>query len=136
MTRLIAISLILAVSILSGCATAYVPEGMNHCAVFGMCRGGYSENQLDQKTFSVSFQGNGRTPRETTQKYLVYRCAELTVNSGHQYFVFLNEHTEVVKNKYRANAVIQLVSASEAVNNSKALNAKDILKNLEPEIQR
>jgi hypothetical protein len=136
MTRLLAISLALSAAILSGCATVYGPEGLSHCTGFGMCRGGYSEERLDEKTFSVSFQGNKKTARRTTQKYLVYRCAELTVSSGYEYFVIVNENTEEDGDKYRANAVIQVFSDSELVSYASAYNARQILRNLGPEILR
>ena len=135
MTRLLAILLVLSASILSGCATAYAPVGLNHCAGFGMCRGGYSETQLDENTFRVSFQGNGKTPRVTTQRYLVYRCAELTRNLGYDYFVFINENTEAVGDKYRANAVIKVFRGDKPLDNSSAYKARDVLKNLGPQIR-
>ena len=135
MTRKFAILLALSALMISGCATAYVPEGLNHCTGYGMCRGGYSESRLAEDTYRVSFQGNARTSRETTQKYLVYRCAEVTLNSGYEYFVFINENTETEKKKYRANAVIKLYRADQPTNNGRAYNAKQVLENLGPEIR-
>jgi len=133
-TRWVAILLVLSASILGGCSTVYGPEGLSHCTGFGVCSGGYSEEPIDENTFNVSFQGNKKTSRETVEKYLVYRCAELTRSLGYQYFVILNESGETNGKNYRAHAVIQLYS--EPVNFARAYNAREIMANLGPEILR
>lgn len=78
-----------ALSLLSGaCATAYGPAGM---------RGGYTDLQIDSNTFRVEFAGNGFTPRSTVENYLLYRCAELTMRSGHDYFVLIGSDTDAAE---------------------------------------
>jgi hypothetical protein len=78
---LLAVSL----SLLVGCATAYQPSGLG---------GGFTDSQIDANTFRVAFRGNGYTPRETVENYLLLRCAELTVERGFDHFVVLGSDTE------------------------------------------
>jgi hypothetical protein len=77
-SRVVFTSCILCLFILYGCATPYQPEGF---------RGGYSDLLLEGDTFRVSFRGNGYTSADTVETYLLYRCAELAVQRGFDYFV-------------------------------------------------
>lgn len=61
----------------AGCVTAYQPLGST---------GGYAEKQLAKDTFHVSFFGNGSTLRIAVLKYFLFRCAELTIAQGYEYF--------------------------------------------------
>ena len=70
-----------AVLITAGCATAYAPVGSE---------GGYSELRLDESTYRVIFAGNEYTSKETIFQYWFYRCAELTLAKGFDYFVILD----------------------------------------------
>lgn len=65
---------------LGGCATSYGPHGMT---------GGYKERQLDDNTYIVSFFGNGHTGGQQVWNYWIYRCAELTLEKGYDYFMLL-----------------------------------------------
>ena len=76
---------------LAGCATPYQPEGF---------RGGYSDLQIDVNTFRVDFRGNGFTSRRTVEIYLLYRCAELTVEKGYDYFIVVDRGSEVKTGGY------------------------------------
>jgi len=73
-----ALSLIL---FLSGCATAYQPQGMT---------GGFSETQLDTNVFTVTFKGNGFTGRDRANDFTLLRSAELTLEHGFKYFVIID----------------------------------------------
>lgn len=42
----------------------------------------------------VSFKGNGFTGRQKVENYLLYRCAEVTLNDGFDYFVLASEDIE------------------------------------------
>ena len=66
--------------LLTACATRYQPVGFT---------GGHSEVQVDANTYKVSFRGNGYTSRDGVETYLMYRCAELTVETGYDYFVIV-----------------------------------------------
>jgi hypothetical protein len=47
---------------------------------------GYSEQQTEENRYRVSFAGNSATSRQTVEDYLLYRAAELTVQTGHDWF--------------------------------------------------
>lgn len=55
---------------------------------------GYSEQQIERNRYTVSFAGNSLTDRQTVETYLLYRAAELTVNSGYDYFIVVEQDTE------------------------------------------
>ena len=42
----------------------------------------------------VEFKGNGYTSRERVEVFVLYRCAELTVEKGYDYFVITRGDTE------------------------------------------
>src|SRR5271163_5027612 len=76
--KLVALS---AVLFLSGCATAYQPDGVS---------GGYSDQRTDGDTAQVSFRGNLFSTPETLHSYLLRRCADVTLQNGYNYFVLVN----------------------------------------------
>jgi hypothetical protein len=55
---------------------------------------GYSQQQIDGRTWRVEFAGNADTPRETVENYLLYRCAEIMRFGGHEKFVLLDKDVE------------------------------------------
>lgn len=55
---------------------------------------GYGEQQIETNRYRVSFSGNSLTPRTTVQNYLLYRAAELTVQSGNDYFTVVEQDVE------------------------------------------
>ncbi|RZF66326.1 hypothetical protein EWE75_00180 [Sphingomonas populi] len=75
----------------AGCATQtpYRPATGS-----GFARTGYSDRQIEANRFMVSFAGNGYTPRETVERYLLFRAAELTVQQGYDYFVLADRQTD------------------------------------------
>jgi hypothetical protein len=80
---------LLTVAMLAGCArvqpTPYQP------AVEGY---GYSEHQIEDNRYWVSFAGNDETPASTVQKYWLYRIAELTLDHGYDYFTVVDRNLE------------------------------------------
>lgn len=63
--------------VLAGCATPYQPEGYS---------GGFSELQLAENVWRVSFHGNGYTHSVRAENLSLLRCAELTLATGYGYF--------------------------------------------------
>ncbi len=55
---------------------------------------GYSSYKIDGSHWRVSFAGNSLTSRETVEKYLLYRAAELTVEQGYDWFQTSERHTD------------------------------------------
>lgn len=64
--------------LLVGCATAYQRDGFT---------GGYTETQLGENIFRVSFRGNGYTRGERASDLALLRSAELTTENGFRYFI-------------------------------------------------
>lgn len=65
------------VFILTGCATAYQQKSFT---------GGFSELQLSENIWKVSFHGNGYTRSERAEELSLLRCAELTLEKGYTHF--------------------------------------------------
>ncbi len=78
-------------TILTACAgpTPYRPAVGN-----GYNRTGFSDQQIEADRFRVSFSGNSYTSRETVERYLLFRAAELTLQSGHDYFIMADRDTD------------------------------------------
>lgn len=79
----------LALATLAACATptAYGPAATP--------RGyGYSEQQIEQNRFRVSFRGNTVTERDQVEAGLLYRAAELTLTRGGDYFIVADRDTD------------------------------------------
>ena len=81
---------------LAGCMTAtpYQPATASS-------RMGFSDEQIESNRFRVSFAGNSLTSRETVERYLLYRAAELTVQRGFDHFVLVTRDTETKTDTYR-----------------------------------
>jgi len=97
MKKLIAITF--AALILQGCATSYQKIGF-------LTGGGYSEIQLDENVFNVSFRGNGYTSRERVADFTLLRSAELTLEHGFQYFAIIDA------NSYTSNSTYTMPTTS------------------------
>jgi len=97
-TRSAAIAAVMALAAgLSACATAtpYQPN-VPGAAVSG----GYSDYRLDTNRFRVTFAGNTLTSRETVERYLLYRAAELTIAEGHDWFMIAARDTDKTTRTY------------------------------------
>jgi hypothetical protein len=77
---------------LAGCETAtpYQPLG----APGTHASGGYSDQQIEANRWTVSFSGNDLTSRQTVERYLLYRAAELTQQQGYDWFTTVDRNTE------------------------------------------
>lgn len=77
---------------LAACETATpyepAPPGQDHTGY------GYRDYKVDNTHWRVTFAGNSLTSRETVEKYLLYRAAELTVQQGYDWFEAADRHTE------------------------------------------
>jgi len=101
-----------------GCGFGYQPLGL---------RGGYSETELDDGTILVRYNapsGFLQYPAEFTREqhiqfFVLYRCAELTVLKGHDYFVVVDSTIPIqVVNFYGhaiSHRVVHVVSAGAVV---------------------
>lgn len=74
--------LLVAILLLAGCATQYQRVGLS---------GGYSEVQLAENVFKVTFRGNGYTSREKAADFALLRSAELALEHGFKYFAVIDD---------------------------------------------
>jgi len=81
----------------AGCATetTYRPATGQ-----GFSRTGYSDRQIEPGRVLVSFAGNSVTSRDTVERYLFFRAAELTLQSGYDYFVMADRDTNLQSRTY------------------------------------
>ena len=93
---------------LAACSTPYQRQGLH------IPRGGYAESRIDANTYYVEFKGNGYTPRQTVETFLLYRCAELTTEAGYDYFVLLGTDTEAKQFSYTTPGTYQATTVGSA----------------------
>lgn len=74
---------------LSACATAtpYGPAGYDS-------RYGYADQRIDDNRFRVSFSGNSVTSRQQVEMGLLLRAAEITLETGGDWFSTVNRDTQ------------------------------------------
>ena len=79
---------IAAALLLSACATAtpYQPQDRDGY--------GFSEQRLENNRFRIEFHGNSVTARAQVEDAMLYRAAELTLQSGYDYFVVVTRGTD------------------------------------------
>ncbi len=77
-------------AVLAGCATEppyFGPAGPDHPT-------GYTDQQIDQNRFRVSYQGSSQTPRVTVENFLLLRAAQVALQAGYPYFEFDTRDTK------------------------------------------
>ncbi len=55
---------------------------------------GYQAQRIESDRFRVSFRGNSATSRQIVDTYMFYRCAEITLQNGKDYFVVVNKDVD------------------------------------------
>ena len=76
-----------AAGLLTACATAtpYQPATDRY---------GFQEQRIEANRMRITFRGNSLTDRDTVETYLLFRAAEVTLQSGFDYFIVANRDTE------------------------------------------
>ena len=85
-----------ALALLAACASEppyFGPLGEGHST-------GYTDQQIDQNRFRVTYQGNSATPRETVEDSLVLRAAQVALRAGYPYFAFDTRDTRARTSYY------------------------------------
>jgi len=99
--------------LLLSCAVTYRPMNAS---------GGYSEKQINENTFEVTFEGNQYNDLDEVRTYLTYRCAELTVQQGLSHFLIIQDESyEEVPGKEFSDADLTIethTSMSGGTNNT------------------
>ena len=78
---------------LAGCTTA-TPYQPYQPGSFSASAGGFSEQRIGSDRFRITFAGNSLTSRETVERYLLFRSAEVTVAEGYDWFTLADRHTD------------------------------------------
>jgi len=87
---------LIALSLLSsGCATSY---HSTDDMLFGWM-GGYWDRKGPGELTQVGFSANAASDKDIVRKYLMYRCAELTVAENKNYFVMYKTIAHAIRNK-------------------------------------
>jgi hypothetical protein len=118
--------------------TSYRPQTLS---------GGYSDTRMNADTFNVIFRANRYTSRQTAETYALYRAAELTVESGFDYFVVIGGNSEALYGGMpesaptnSSGAILSIVVLFRAFKGEKppgaVFNARDVLRELGPSIAR
>ncbi|MEA3286230.1 MAG: hypothetical protein U9Q77_02475 [Candidatus Marinimicrobia bacterium] len=68
--------------VLGSCATSYGPQKL---------AGGYSEQNIDDITIQVTFEGNQYSTVDQIRTYLTYRCSELTLEHDFTHFMIIKD---------------------------------------------
>jgi hypothetical protein len=76
---------------LAACVTATPYQPLNPADASA---GGYRDVKLDRTHWRVTFAGNSVTSRETVERYLLYRAAELTTSQGFDWFQETDKQTD------------------------------------------
>lgn len=77
--------------LVTGCVTPYQPNGF---------MGGFTETQLDENVFRVSFRGNANTGKERVDDFTLLRSAELSLKNGFSYFAIIDEKDYTSRTSY------------------------------------
>jgi hypothetical protein len=75
---------------LTACATATPYQPLQRGSAVS---GGFSEQQVESNRWRIAFTGNSLTSRETVERYLLYRAAELTLTQGYDWFEMVDRQT-------------------------------------------
>jgi hypothetical protein len=98
--------------------------------------------KVAEDTYVVTFEALEFTEAETVQTYLMYRCAELTVEKGFGYFVKTDQENRSMPGPIMGGqTVAPIYSATIKMFPSKpdvleALDAREVMKNLASKIKR
>jgi hypothetical protein len=76
--------------LLGGCATGPAPYQAKTSDVSS----GYTDQQLAQNRYRVTYTGTASTPRATVENYLLFRAAQVTQAAGYTAFAFDDRDTK------------------------------------------
>ncbi|MBL8038743.1 MAG: hypothetical protein JNN16_14685 [Nitrospira sp.] len=110
--------LLILVTSLAGCATGhYTPLGE---------AGNDVVEQLKENVYRVEYRTSPLTSQEQLDRYLLRRCAELTVREGYDYF-YLGGRLDVLGLSRRMAMTVTLYKNPKPVGVPDLQNAKDVL---------
>lgn len=89
------VTAILAGITIVACATNY----QENQEFGGIYMGGYSNTRINANTSVVSFDASKETNIQLVRIYLLYRCAQVTISNGYNYFIVTSMSTSVYNTK-------------------------------------
>lgn len=85
MYRKVTVSLLLMMLLVAcGSPTFYQPASNGY---------GFAEQRLEANRYRITFRGNSITPVSVVENYMLYRAAEVTLQSGYDYFEVADKKT-------------------------------------------
>jgi len=131
--------------LLAGCATPY--QKFNFLG-----GGGFQDKELEPDVYRVNFSANGYTSEDRVQICTVYRCAELTVEKGGDWFAFLTARSQDANPltqgravisvpsggfdlpKFAGTAIFRVFKGEKPADYADALNAREVMEKLKPRV--
>ena len=129
-----AVILVLGLVALAACTT-YKPHG------FG---GGYTDFPMGQNKHRIEVRGNGYTSRERVQNMALVRAADIALQQGYEHFFVLDTQNDTkirAANVHESGLVSTIdndyvIMIIELTNDPDAVNARQILQQLGPQVGR
>ncbi len=144
---LVAVAAGLATACASSGSTPYQPAGING-------EYGYAQQQIEHNKVRLTFNGNSSTDVTTVKKYVLYRAAEVTLQSGYDFFMLADRGVET-ESEFRSTTFrprfgaefreeashevmvdITMYSGRKPPVLPNAYDAREVRVNLEPGIER
>jgi len=125
--------LILVTLLMIGCATGYQKKGIS---------GGYSDAQIDENSYRVTFTGNGYSSKEQVENMLLYRSAELTNEKGYDWFSVnereSNEQSSIQygRTELESTAIVKMYKGVKPESAFRSYSAKSVIEHLGKSINR
>jgi len=91
---------IIILTLLTGCISTPYQAGK------GSFRGGFSEIQLGENQFKVSFKGNAYISKSTTSDYTLLRSAEICLEHNYKYFSIVGSDSSISTSTYTRPATL------------------------------
>lgn len=83
------VTILLAAMLMTACATQTKYMAAEKRGAYG-----YTDTQLTERRYRVTFTGNSLTPKETVQDFMLLRAAEITLENGYDWFKPVTRETE------------------------------------------
>lgn len=89
---------------LGGCTTGYHKRSWT---------GGYSDIQIQDDIFKITFDGNTNTGSDRAENFALLRSAEVALENGYKYFIIIESRTKTQPEAYTIPAITQTAGSVE-----------------------
>jgi hypothetical protein len=138
--------------LLAGCATPYQKYKI-------FAGGGFQDKELEPRVYQVSFAHNGGTSWERYNAYMLYRCAEITIEHNCDFFAVISGRMKHGQPQSIEDAVTYLTTGTNSTPSHsirgfagpliirifegekppdypEAVNAKEVIEQLKPRVMK